>query len=52
MSEVVPGCYLIFGNGRPHPLHNPDYEFNDDALTYGASFFARIVETKLAPDEG
>ena len=52
MSEVVPGCYLIVGNDRPNPLHNPDYEFNDDALTYGASFFARIVETKLAPDEG
>ncbi len=50
MSEVVPSCYLILGNGESSsPLHNQDYDFSDEALKYGASFFAQIVETKLAP---
>ena len=48
MSEQVPSCYLILGNGTDsHSLHNHDYDFNDDALAYGASFFARIVERTL-----
>jgi len=29
-------------------LHNPNYDFNDDALAYGGSFFARVVEQELA----
>jgi len=48
MSEQVPGCYVILGNGsESEPLHNHHYDFNDDALVYGASFFTRIVERKL-----
>ena len=52
MSKVVPGCYLLIGNdggdgGRP--VHHPEYDFNDDALTWGARFFARVVERELAP---
>ncbi len=51
MSEVVPSCYLILGNGSgSNPLHNPDYDFNDDALVYGASFFASVVEETLKPE--
>ncbi len=52
MAEVVPGCYLNLGNGQDsYPLHNHDYDFDDRALVYGASFFARLVETSLS-DEG
>ena len=48
MSEQVPGCYVIIGNGRDSaPLHNHHYDFNDEALTYGASFFVRVVEKSL-----
>jgi len=51
MAEQVPGCYLILGNGASsHPLHNHDYDFNDEALVHGASFFARVVEKSLQPD--
>ena len=51
MAEQVPGCYLIVGNGADsHPLHNHDYDFNDEALVHGASFFARVVEESLKPD--
>ncbi len=51
MLEEVPGCYLLIGNGdgdNARPVHNPGYDFNDDALPLGASFFARVVEKQLA----
>jgi len=53
MLEKVPGCYLLIGNRDAHhksPVHNPSYDFNDAALPYGASFFARIVERELPAD--
>ena len=51
MLEKVPGCYFNIGNGAGEgacEVHNPAYDFNDGALTFGASVFARIVETRLA----
>jgi hippurate hydrolase len=51
MSEQVPSCYLILGNGGSAPLHNSHYDFNDDALIYGASFFAGIVEQALTANQ-
>ena len=51
MSEQVPSCYIHVGNGADStPVHNPGYDFNDEALVYGASFFARIVERSLQPE--
>jgi hippurate hydrolase len=53
MLERVPGCYINIGNGDGEgacEVHNPGYDFNDAALTLGASFFARLVETRLAAD--
>ena len=52
MLNEVPGCYINLGNGAGEgacEVHNPAYDFNDSALPYGASFFARAVETRLAP---
>jgi amidohydrolase len=52
MLEAVPGCYILVGNGTGEgacEIHNPNYEFNDAALPYGASFYARAVEARLAP---
>ena len=52
MLERVPGCYFNIGNGESDgacEVHNPGYDFNDNALTLGASAFARLVETRLAP---
>ncbi|MBI1943117.1 MAG: amidohydrolase [Betaproteobacteria bacterium] len=51
MLNEVPGCYINIGNGDGEgacEVHNPSYDFNDRALPYGASFFARLVETRLA----
>ena len=48
MAEQVPSCYLIIGNGEDsNALHNPGYDFNDDAIVYGGSFFARVTEQEL-----
>lgn len=47
-----PGAYGFIGNGVGSPdlgcigLHNPRYDFNDDILTIGATFFARLAETQ------
>ena len=50
MLEEVPGCYLLIGNSdddHQRPVHNPGYDFNDRALSGGASFFAKVVEHHL-----
>jgi hippurate hydrolase len=50
MLEKVPGCYFNIGNGAGEgacEVHNPGYDFNDEAIPLGATVFARIVETKL-----
>jgi amidohydrolase len=52
MLERVPGCYINIGNGPGQSgceVHNPGYDFNDDALPLGAAFFGRLVETRLKP---
>jgi hippurate hydrolase len=54
MLEQVPGCYLLLGNGDGddvRPVHNPGYDFNDEASVYGASFFASVVERVLSPED-
>ncbi|MGE0745158.1 MAG: M20 aminoacylase family protein [Rhodospirillales bacterium] len=51
MLEKVPGAYINVGNGPGEDgcyLHNPHYNFNDDALVYGAAYWAQLVETVLA----
>lgn len=49
--ERVPGCYLLIGNGEGAgscEVHNPGYDFNDQALPLGASFWVRLVQRFLA----
>ncbi len=50
MLQERPGCYLWIGNGPGEGgcmLHNSHYDFNDEILPVGASFFARMVEHAL-----
>ena len=42
-----PGAYIFLGNGDSAGLHHPDYDFNDAAAPYGASLWARVIETGL-----
>jgi hippurate hydrolase len=44
----TPGCFAFIGNGEhSKPLHNPEYDFNDDALPHGTNFFVQIVRDRL-----
>ena len=50
MLNEKPGAYVWIGNGPRDGgcmLHNPHYDFNDDILPLGASYWARLVETRL-----
>jgi uncharacterized membrane protein len=42
-----PGAYIHVGNGDGAMPHNPRYQFNDEAIPYGAALYARVVEKGL-----
>jgi hippurate hydrolase len=50
MLQAKPGCYIWLGGGRgpgtPN-LHNPHYDFNDEALAIGASYWVALAEAQL-----
>ena len=51
MLEKVPGAFIRIGNGDGEGacmVHNPGYDFNDAAIPFGSSLFARLVEKRLA----
>lgn len=48
MLEKRPGAFIFIGNGESAGLHHPSYNFNDDAIVYGSSYWIRLVETQLA----
>jgi hippurate hydrolase len=50
MLQAKPGCYIWLGGGRGPDtpgLHNPHYDFNDDALKIGASYWVTLAEQQL-----
>jgi hippurate hydrolase len=47
--EKRPGAYIWIGNGAVgRPVHSPHYEFNDEILSLGASYWARLAEGVMA----
>jgi len=51
MLQAKAGCYVFVGNGPGEGgcmLHNPRYDFNDEVLPLGASYWANLVEHILA----
>jgi amidohydrolase len=48
MLEARPGAFIFIGNGDGAGLHHPAYNFNDDAIVYGTSYWIKLVETTLA----
>lgn len=52
MLEARPGAYLLLGQGGDHGVHHPKFDFNDAILPIGASFFARLVETRHGSGTG
>ncbi len=47
MMEKVPGAYILVGNGEGANPHHPRYNFNDEAIPYGAGLYARLIERQL-----
>ena len=50
MLVACPGAYLFVGNGNSADLHNPGYDFNDDAIPVGASWFVEMAESRMPLD--
>ncbi|MBK9244557.1 MAG: amidohydrolase [Burkholderiales bacterium] len=59
MLQARPGAYIFIGNGDgahrlsghgegPCMLHNPSFDFNDELIPIGATFWVRLVEKFLA----
>ena len=47
MLNARPGAYIHLGIGEAAPLHHPKYDFNDEAIPFGSSWFAEIVERRM-----
>jgi amidohydrolase len=48
MLEARPGAFIFCGNGNTAGLHHPAYNFNDEAIVYGTSYWIKLVENTLA----
>ncbi len=54
MLQEKPGCYIWIGNGSSENsclLHNPHYDFNDEILATGASYWVKLVEVVLGQSD-
>lgn len=47
MLEERPGAYILVGNGDTAMVHHPEYDFNDEAIPAGCSWWAGIVEQRM-----
>ena len=47
MLEERPGAYILVGNGDTAMVHHPEYNFNDEAIPAGCSWWAEIVERRM-----
>ena len=47
MLEERPGAYILVGNGDTAPVHHPEYNFEDDAIPAGCSWWAEMVERRM-----
>jgi len=48
MLEARPGAFIFCGNGNSAGLHHPAYNFNDEAILYGTSYWIKLVENTMA----
>jgi hippurate hydrolase len=48
MLNARPGAFIWIGNGASAGLHHPSYNFNDEVIPFGTSYWVKLVETALA----
>jgi amidohydrolase len=47
MLQERPGAFIFVGNGDSAGLHHPAYDFNDDVIPIGTSYWVRLAETAM-----
>jgi hippurate hydrolase len=47
MLEARPGAFIFMGNGDTAGLHHPAYNFDDEAIPTGVSYFVRLIESAM-----
>ena len=47
MLNARPGAFIFVGNGDSAGLHHPAYNFNDEVIPVGTSYWIKLVETAL-----
>jgi hippurate hydrolase len=47
MLNARPGAFIWIGNGTSAGLHHPSYNFNDEVIPFGTSYWVKLVETAL-----
>jgi amidohydrolase len=47
MLNARPGAFIFIGNGDTAGLHNPAYDFNDEVIAHGISYWVRLAEQRL-----
>lgn len=47
MLNACPGAYIFVGQGDTAGVHHPEYDFNDNIIPIGCSYWAKLVETAM-----
>ncbi len=47
MLEARPGAFIFIGQGDTASVHHPAYDFNDEIIPIGMSYWAKIVESRM-----
>lgn len=47
MLNARPGAFIFMGNGDTAALHHPEYDFNDEAIPHGCSYWVQLVEQAM-----
>ena len=48
MLNARPGAFIFIGNGDSAGLHNPAYDFNDEVIAHGISYWVHLAEARLS----
>ncbi len=47
MLNERPGAYILIGNGHSAPVHNPNYNFDDDIIPTGVAYWTQLTKSRL-----
>ena len=47
MLEERPGAYIFLGNGDTEMCHHPRYQFDDEAIPFGSSWYSGMIEARM-----